>query len=60
MCAIHGIFKRDVNTIEKMVNIAHHRGPNGDGVWHDNFITLGHNLLSIVDEEINSKPKLGI
>jgi asparagine synthase (glutamine-hydrolysing) len=55
MCAIHGIFKRDVNTIEKMVDMAHHRGPDGDGVWHDNFITLGHNLLSIVDEEINSK-----
>ena len=55
MCAIHGIFKRDVNTIEKMVDMAHHRGPDGDGAWHDDFVTLGHNLLSIVDEEQKSR-----
>ena len=54
MCAIHGIFKKDVDSIIKMVAIAHHRGPDGRGTWHDEFITLGHNLLSIVDDEKNS------
>ena len=37
-----------------MVAIAHHRGLDGRGTWHDEFITLGHNLLSIVDDEKNS------
>ena len=39
MCAIHGIFKRDITAIEKMVDKAHHRGPDGDGAWHDESST---------------------
>jgi asparagine synthase (glutamine-hydrolysing) len=54
MCAIHGLFRKDVASAMKMVAKAHHRGPDGQGTWHDEFITLGHNLLSIVDEEKNS------
>ena len=50
MCAIHGIFKKDVSLVMNMVAKSHHRGPDGRGTWHDEFVTLGHNLLSIVDE----------
>ena len=35
--------------MEAMVEKAKHRGPDGKGIWGDEFITLGHNLLSIVD-----------
>ena len=54
MCAIHGIFKKDVSMVMNMVAKSHHRGPDGRGTWHDEFITLGHNLLSIVDEPTES------
>ena len=54
MCAIHGIFKKDVSLVMNMVAKSHHRGPDGRGTWHDEFVTLGHNLLSIVDEPTES------
>ena len=50
MCAIHGFFKQDNNLIQQMIKLAHHRGPDGNGAWSDSNITLGHNLLSIVDD----------
>jgi len=55
MCAIHGILDNRVLEIQKMITVAHHRGPDGNGKWSDNDITLGHNLLSIVDTETNSQ-----
>jgi len=55
MCAIHGLFYNSKEDINKMIVKAHHRGPDGNGSWSDEHITLGHNLLSIVDTEINSK-----
>lgn len=33
-----------------MIEQANHRGPDGNGQWNDEHITLGHNLLSIVDD----------
>lgn len=50
MCAIHGIFWPSKESMSKMIQQAHHRGPDGNGQWNDEQITLGHNLLSIVDE----------
>jgi len=55
MCAIHGILSNQPEQIDKMIQAAHHRGPDGNGKWNDEDLTLGHNLLSIVDEEVNSK-----
>ena len=54
MCAIHGIFKKDFPLISKMVVAAHHRGPDANSFYTDDYISLGHNLLSIVDKEENS------
>lgn len=57
MCAIHGFFKQDNNLIQQMIALAHHRGPDGNGAWSDSNITLGHNLLSIVDDaEASAQP----
>ena len=49
MCAIHGILCRSKEVMDKMLCEAHHRGPDGYGQWSDEDITLGHNLLSIID-----------
>jgi asparagine synthase (glutamine-hydrolysing) len=50
MCGIHGFcWKDDTGAMPAMVKKARHRGPDGEGIWGDDFITLGHNLLSIVD-----------
>lgn len=57
MCAIHGFFKQDDDLIQQMIKLAHHRGPDGNGTWSDSNITLGHNLLSIVDTvDVSSQP----
>jgi asparagine synthase (glutamine-hydrolysing) len=50
MCAIHGVFWPSEEAMAKMIEQAHHRGPDGNGQWNDEHITLGHNLLSIVDD----------
>ena len=55
MCAIHGILCRSKEVMDKMLCEAHHRGPDGYGQWSDEDITLGHNLLSIIDTTENSK-----
>ncbi len=53
MCGIAGIFghgwKRP--SLEAMVAIQHHRGPDGSGVYIDSngLAGLGHNRLSIID-----------
>jgi asparagine synthase (glutamine-hydrolysing) len=50
MCGIHGFCWKDQDkSIDKMISAASHRGPDGSGSWGDAHITLGHNLLSIVD-----------
>lgn len=55
MCGIHGFCWKDTSdSISKMINKAHRRGPDGNGKWGDDYITLGHNLLSIVDSPSES------
>ena len=55
MCAIHGIVDVKPDLMMKMVKTAHHRGPDGNGIFEDDYITLGHNLLSIVGQVEDSK-----
>ena len=55
MCAIHGIVDVKPELMMKMVKAAHHRGPDGNGIFEDDYITLGHNLLSIVGQVKDSK-----
>jgi asparagine synthase (glutamine-hydrolysing) len=37
------------NTLERMTGIIRHRGPDADGLFHDEFAHLGHRRLSIID-----------
>ncbi|MGZ4043856.1 MAG: asparagine synthase (glutamine-hydrolyzing), partial [Bacteroidia bacterium] len=55
MCGITGILSQNLN-LEKREGIVQgmnkclaHRGPDNDGIWNGEDITLGHRRLSIID-----------
>ena len=50
MCGIYGITQKNYGFINQYIQICKHRGPNGEGIWNDDDVTLGHNLLSIMAE----------
>ena len=57
MCGISGIIsknKRDV--ITKMTEVMIHRGPDEDGYYHDDLISLGQRRLSIIDLNSGRQP----
>jgi len=59
MCGIAGIygsgFKK--NLVKKMCDVIAHRGPDGQGVYEDEHITLGHRRLSVIDlSEAGAQP----
>ena len=49
----------DNSVVRQMVEILHHRGPDGSGFWSDENISLGHNRLSIVDINGSRQPITG-
>lgn len=55
MCGIYGITQKNEQFIQNYIDHCSHRGPDGQGIWSNDKITLGHNLLSITDQPINSK-----
>ena len=55
MCGIYGITQNNKKFIQSYINACSHRGPDGQGIWSNDKITLGHNLLSITDHPENSK-----
>ena len=48
MCGIYGITAKDSKFINRCIDRCSYRGPDGDGIWQDDTVTLGHNLLSIM------------
>lgn len=62
MCGIVGVFHFDNNRpVEKnklkfMIDIIQHRGPDGEGLYVDKNIGLGHRRLSIIDLETGDQP----
>ena len=62
MCGIAGIFHCgtakpvDPGRIARMTRALAHRGPDGEGVWTDHGIGLGHRRLSIIDLEGSPQP----
>jgi asparagine synthase (glutamine-hydrolysing) len=55
MCGIYGITQKNEKFIQSYIDACSHRGPDGQGIWSSDKITLGHNLLSITDQPTNSK-----
>lgn len=54
MCGIAGIFKTNLNPTSRhemlgMINVIAHRGPDGEGVFINENIALGHKRLAILD-----------
>ena len=49
MCGITGFNWEDRNLIRKMTQVIAHRGPDGEGYFTDQGISLGHRRLSIID-----------
>lgn len=53
MCGISGIFQFDQRSarpdISLMTNAIRHRGPDAEGVYKDDHVSLGHRRLSIID-----------
>lgn len=49
MCSINGFNFKDEHLISKMNQITRHRGPDGEGFFVDEGVSLGHDRLSIID-----------
>ena len=49
MCSINGFNFKDECLISKMNQITRHRGPDGEGSFVDEGVSLGHDRLSIID-----------
>src|SRR4026207_1630028 len=54
MCGIAGILMERADgdarpCVERMTGALAHRGPDASGIWSDEFCTLGHRRLGIID-----------
>jgi asparagine synthase (glutamine-hydrolysing) len=53
MCGIAGVYSTYLNTdcsiVKTMIDTINHRGPDGDGVYQDGPVVLGHKRLAILD-----------
>lgn len=61
MCGIAGILRTDggpaeASTVRSMTSRLNHRGPDGEGVFIDGSVGLGHRRLSIIDLEGGAQP----
>ena len=54
MCGIHGFNWSDESLIKKMILLSNKRGPDGNNYYLGKDISLGHNLLSIIDKKNKS------
>ena len=50
MCGICGFYgRKDKKLLDGMMGVLAHRGPDDEGTYEDNFVSLGHRRLSIID-----------
>jgi asparagine synthase (glutamine-hydrolysing) len=57
MCGICGIYgKSDENLIKRMCRVMFHRGPDDEGIYMDETISLGMRRLSIIDLTTGHQP----
>ena len=61
MCGITGFInntrtQKNKNLIKRMVKKLEHRGPDNKGYFVNNFITLGHSRLKIIDLKTGNQP----
>jgi asparagine synthase (glutamine-hydrolysing) len=62
MCGIAGMVKlnpgdaAERTVVERMRDVLHHRGPDGEGLWLEGPVGLGHRRLAIVDVATGQQP----
>jgi asparagine synthase (glutamine-hydrolysing) len=61
MCGIAGYVTQTPSSdpesiLTRMIDVIRHRGPDGEGVYRDQFAALGHRRLSIIDVAGGSQP----
>jgi asparagine synthase (glutamine-hydrolysing) len=59
MCGIAGILSAGPSrpaAMARMLRALEHRGPDGEGTYHDDLVSLGHRRLSIIDLEGGKQP----
>jgi len=49
MCGINGFNFRDEGLVKQMNSLIRHRGPDSDGCFSDDDVSLGHQRLKIID-----------
>jgi asparagine synthase (glutamine-hydrolysing) len=62
MCGINGYVGNEISEAaltESLRRIAH-RGPDGEGMWRDEGVMLGHRRLSIIDLSENAKQPMHV
>lgn len=60
MCGIGGMLGNpDITVTQRMNSLQIHRGPDGQDVWSDEFIALGHTRLAIIDIHGSQQPLHG-
>jgi len=55
MCGIVGFNWRDVSLIRELAGLLSHRGPDQEGFYTDDDISLGHRRLSVLDLSLNGR-----
>lgn len=57
MCGIFGVINKKIDTelAKKCLDTIIHRGPDAEGLWQEDGVTLGHRRLSILDLSENGK-----
>lgn len=61
MCGIcgilgNGIGEKDINITREMMGVLAHRGPDGEGLSHDDHYVFGHRRLAIIDVVTGQQP----
>ncbi len=57
MCGICGFFGlKDNELLKRMMRALAHRGPDDSGYYIDDFVSLGHQRLSIIDPQTGHQP----
>jgi asparagine synthase (glutamine-hydrolysing) len=57
MCGIAGFAGTgNLEDLRRMTEAVKHRGPDGDGQWHEGSVFLGHRRLAILDLEGGAQP----
>jgi asparagine synthase (glutamine-hydrolysing) len=59
MCGIAGFNWQDKSVIEEMARTMRHRGPDDEGFYVDDTVSLGHRRLSIIDTSEKGHQPMG-